>query len=172
MKRRKNANRAETASVSASLLILNELISKPGVSAANINSMSTNFFRGSIWMHQALLKLFPRTVPKITYYDLPMEVIIKLSGYAPEATFAMGWIPEPGDTWREFFDRGSTLLGIEDVKPDNRIKNLCDWFKRFSGDRTEIMDRPIIRAPGVCAPFLLRGYIYVCVCQPGPLTGI
>jgi hypothetical protein len=137
-------NRAETAAASK---VLNNLekcarTAKETHSNVNVGTNNLNYFRSCMWIGQARLTKFPIPPGKRIITEIPIEGIIKLSGYGPDGIKSLDMMPLPQETWTSYLHR----LGSSDIK---KIRELYEWLERYIGAVPELLSREVPRAPGV-----------------------
>lgn len=170
-------NRAETTSASTVVFRLEQIAkdAKDPSAPIFVNKGNVNYFRSCLWLGQAFLTVFQQTIESHVIYELPIEAIIKASGYSPDGFKTVGMLPEPGEIWRDYLQRmeiasasvtddqrkssidldeqstqanlppGQLAKGAEGKK----IKEVHGWIERYLGGHEELLDREVPRAKGV-----------------------
>jgi hypothetical protein len=140
-------NRAETA---AAMKIINNIYNqaiaaKENHSQAyvNVGANNLNYFRSCMWIGQARLTKFPPTSRTRIITEIPIEGIIKISGYGPDGIKNLNMLPLPKETWSDYLDR---LEASSDIK---KIKELHEWLERYFGYMPDLLNREVPRAEGV-----------------------
>ncbi|PVF95245.1 hypothetical protein CPB86DRAFT_599477 [Serendipita vermifera] len=94
-----------------------------------------------MWIGQARLTKFPVPQGRRVITEIPIEGIIKLSGYGPDGIKSLDMMPLPQETWASYLHR----LGSSDIK---KIKELYEWLERYIGAVPELLTREVPRAAG------------------------
>lgn len=125
----------------------------------NIGTHSLNYLRACIWLGQAYLTRFTADAPTHVFYEIPIEGLIKLSGFGAGAFKTANMLPLPGETWRQYLHRLPT--GTEETaeeSPDkdkgflNKAGTMHGLLQRYLGQSPQMLDREVPRAEGV-SPF-------------------
>ncbi|CAG8713606.1 7065_t:CDS:2, partial [Acaulospora colombiana] len=78
--------------------------------------------------------------------EIPIEGIIKLSGYGPDGIKSLDMMPLPQETWASYLHR----LSLSDIK---KVKELYEWLERYIGAVPELLAREVPRAAGLLPPY-------------------
>ncbi|CAG7850684.1 SubName: Full=Uncharacterized protein {ECO:0000313/EMBL:CCA69710.1} [Serendipita indica DSM 11827] len=137
------ANRAETSSASK---IINNLaacikMAKENKTPINVGAKSINYFRACVWIGQARLTKFPAPSSTRPFTEIPIEGIIKLSGYGPDGFKQLGMLPNAGETWVQYIAR----LGTSDSE---KVMKLRGWLQHYISENPDLLQRTVPRAPG------------------------
>jgi len=133
---------------------------------------NVNYFRSCLWLGQAFVTIFPQNVHGHVVYELPIEAIIKASGYSPDGFKTVGMLPEPNETWRRYLKRMERAFEEQKAKSGDeatpeelpqgqhakgaegkKIKEVHGWIERYLGGHKELLDHEVPRAKGVSRSF-------------------
>lgn len=156
---RHRANRPETACVDKLRHTFEALAAaarSKNEPTVNVNSGSSlgNVFRALLWSAQAKERLLSSTKGVRTIVEIPIQCIIKLSGYGPGDFAEHGMLAQPGETWGTYVERVKrdvTLLPGKTFK----ITSTISWIERYLHGRQELIDRPVPDLPVSIFPVLI-----------------
>lgn len=163
------ANRAELSCASTVLNKYGFLVDETQDSSSHINvgKLTVNHFRAILWLGQAFLTAFPRQTTEQVVYEIPIEAIVKASGYSPDGFNASGILPEPNETWDSYLKRLRSAtaeeLGVDachgmsmqegrtqgKAADMRKAKELYRWLERYVAGRRDLLERPVPRVERV-----------------------
>jgi hypothetical protein len=126
--------------------------------------INRNYFRVIVWLGYVFLKRFPQSnLQHYVIHEIPIEAIIRISGYGLSAFDDAGLLPYAEETWRNYTQRlanvtkedlptiietdHSTITGDVQLK---KIHYMLPCLQRYLDMRPELLDRVVPRIPGVC----------------------
>jgi len=133
----------------------------------NIGTHCQNYLRACIWLGQAYLTRFTVESTDHVFIEVPIEGLIKLTGFGAGAFKNANMLPLPKETWRQYLERLPAGAGEPEEGAEKTILNKASTMRgllqRYIGTSPQILDREVPRAEGVRCSFDARCHDNSCL---------